>query len=203
MGLGRTVPHKGKSYLLFHITANNSPRCTHRSERIKDTNLLCGLGHALHIIRNPVGVMREDEIEARNWTCSHKGKTCATWEEKVHREKRVAPDPFWYFTVKGSDKSLQFRGQDRRERNSGGWMQKKNGSPKREMLLLCLLPALDTRRLEVGTPCFVTLMCLQSTVAGLQRLGMGHRVTEIMIPSAQGHGAGLGQPDPLGGVLRP
>ena len=147
--------------------------------------------------------MREDEIEARNWTCSHKGKIYATWEEKVHREKRVVPDPFWYFTVKGRDESLQFRGQDRRERNSGGWMQKKNGYPKREMLLLCLLPASDIRRLEVGTPCFVTLMCLQSIAAGLQRLGMGHRVAEIMMPSAQGHGAGLGQPDPLGGVLRP
>lgn len=64
--------------------------------------------------------------------------------------------------------------------------KKKKGAPRREMLLLCFLPALDVRRLKV---CFMTLTCLQSIAAGLE---IGHRVAEMMIPSAQGHGTGLG-----------
>ena len=101
----------------------------------------------------------------------------------------MSPDPFRYFTVEGGDRpasSLRFRGQDRRTGNSGAWMPKKKrkkGAPRREMLLLCFLSALDVRRLEVVTLCFVTLMCLQSIAAGLE---MSHRVAEIMIPSAQG-----------------
>lgn len=58
--------------------------------------------------------------------------------------------------------------------------KRKRGAPRREMLLLCFLSALDVRRLEVVTLCFVTL---QSIAAGLE---MSHRVAKIMIPSAQG-----------------
>ena len=116
---------------------------------------------------------------------------------KFTGRKRAASDLFWYFAVKGGDRpslSLPFR--YRRARNSDGMMPENKEAPGREMLLLSLLSALDIMRLEVVTPSFVTLMCLQSIDGGLQLLGTGHTATKIMISSAQGHGAGLGQPDP-------
>lgn len=99
------------------------------------------------------------------------------------------------FTVKGGDwlaLSHPLRGQEKRAKNSGGgWMlEKKKGAPGRETQLLSLLSTADSMRLEVMTPSFVTFMCLQRIDGGLQLLRKGHRSTEIMTSSAQGHRAG-------------
>lgn len=53
---------------------------------------------------------------------------------------------------------------------------------------MSLLSALDIMRLEVVTPTFVTLRCLQNLDGLLQLLEMGHWNAKIKSPSTQGHG---------------
>lgn len=89
--------------------------------------------------------------------CSHKARSMPLGEEKVHREEGYLLTPFRYFTVEEGDGRLPLLVQrSRQESNKFWWVdakKRKKGAPRREMLLLCFLSALDVR-LKV-----VTLFC--------------------------------------------
>lgn len=69
----------------------------------------------------------------------------------------------------------------------------------------CIEFSANLREYEIGggDPKFLILRHLWSIDSGLQLLGMGPSVAEIIISSAQGLGPSLGQPDLLCGGLRP
>lgn len=56
-----------------------------------------------------------------------------------------------------------------------GWMlERKKGDSQEENTVLSVLLALESMRLEVVTPSFMSLTCLQSMDGGPQLLGTGH-----------------------------